>query len=486
MGSSNRSSLAYVAEVTKGVTPATPAFKTLRNLGNPFAGVPTRVASAEIRADRQVSNQILTDLVVTGSVNIELSFATYSDFIEAVLQGTWSVKPSITVLTAGTEISAVSTTTLTVAAGGAAFKAGMLVAIAGLPTPANNGLFPVVSSSGTTIVFAAATFTAETLPIPVGASVRVVGFQGASGDVTATTTGLASTTLDFTTLNLNVGENIKTGGDIIASQFATAADNGWARISAITAHAITFGVLPAGWAADAAAAKTIQVFAGDFVTNGVIQRSFTFERQQQDIPAPSFELFQGCEIDQLSLTFKSAALITGSLAVIGRAAPLPTTVRTAGATDIAAPTYPSLNAAGNVGRLTENGALVTTSLFESLGLDIKNNLARETAIGVLGASGIRDGEIAVTGAISAYFNDLNLLTKVLNDVPTSLQVRAGGTTGNRESLLFDIPQVKLTGSAPVSAKNASRMFTGTYDAFMHPVLGYTIGVGRFWYLPASA
>lgn len=484
MSSTQRSSLAYVAEVTPGTTPSSPAFKALRELSNTLGFAPTRVTSNEIRADRQITDQILTDLNASGNVGIELSFAAYDDFIEAALQGTWSSKPSITVVTADTEISDLTTTTATVSAGGSAFKAGHLTLLSGFPTSGNNKLAVVASSTATSVVYAASTFTAETAPIPVGAAIRAVGFQGASGDITATSTGLGSTTLDFTTLGLNVGEWVKIGGDAAGMQFATAADNSWARISAVAAHAITFDVLPASWASDTGTGKTIQVFTGDFVKNGTTQRSFSFERQQQDNSPVSYELFKGMQIDALSLSFKSASIITGSFDTQGLTAANSTT-RTSGATDVAAPAYPVLNAASNVGRLMEGGSVVAGSLIEQVDIDLKNNLARETAVGVLGAVNIRDGEIAISGTFSAYFNDLTYINKVLNDTPTSIMLRSGRSDGNRESLLFDIPQVKLSGTAPVTAKNASRMFTGTYDAYRHPTQGYTIGVGRFWYLPVA-
>jgi hypothetical protein len=488
MGATNRSTTAYVAEVTKGITPTSPAFKALRNTSNSLEYKPTRVTSNEIRPDRQVTDQILTDLMSDGSIGIELSFNAFDDMIEAASQGAWASKPSVTVVTIDTEISDVSTTTLTIASGGAAFKAGMLVNTNGFNTAANNGLLArVVSNTGTTVVFPAASFIAEANPIQVGASARVVGFQGASGDITATATGLGSTTLDFTTLGLNAGQYLKIGGDVTASQFATAACNGWARIAAggIAATALTFDVLPASWSTDSGTSKTIQVFCGDFLINGTTQRGFTFERQQQDLASPSYELFRGCEVNTLSMTYKSAAIITGTIGLTGLSATA-TTSRASGATDVAAPAYPVLNASSNVGRLAQDGVVVAgPSYITDLSFDLNNNLARQTAIGTLGAVGTRNGEVGLSGTLNAYFGDLSLLNKVLNDTPTSLMFRSGRSDGNRESILVDVPQAKLEGTAPVSGKNADRSFTGKYDAYRHPTLGYTFAVQRYWYLPVA-
>ncbi len=491
MASTNRSKTSYVSEVTKGVIPNNPAFKTLRLTKDGIVATPNRVTSNEIRADRQITEQILVALASGGEVGIELSFNAFDDMLEAGLQGGWSNKPSITVITIDTEISDVSTTTLTVASAlGTPYKTGHIVFTGGFTTAANNGLLARVSNStATTIVFPAATFTAETAPIPVGAFLRAVGFQGASSDLVATTTGgnaLTSTALDFTTLGLNVGEWVKVGGDAAGSQFGTAANNSWCRISSIAASRLSFSIVPTGWDADAGAGKTIQVFCGDFLVNGTTQRSFTFERQQQDIAAPSYEYFTGEQVNTFALTLKAGEVIAGSIGMIGMSA-MVGTVRASGATDTTAPTYPVLNAASNVGRLAEGGVVVAGPTFVTeIGININNNLGEQKAVNSIYPVGVRNGEISVSGNLNAYFGDISLLSKVLNDIDTSLMFRAGRADGNRESILIDIPAAKVSGTSPIDAKNQDRMFTGTYAAKMHAMLGYTIVTQRYWYLPVAA
>src|SRR6185437_7337600 len=331
-GSSSRSKTGYVAEVTKGTTPATPAIQNMRVTSSQLAYTPTRVTSAEIRADRQVTDQILTKFDAGGNIGFELSFHGQDDMIAGALQGAWTNTPN-------QAVSALTTTTATVASG-TAFKAQMLAFTSGFATPANNGLFVVSSSTGTTVVFPSASFTAEASP-PAAANCRIVGAQGASGDITATSTGLASTSLDFTTLGLTVGQWVLIGGDAAGTHFATAACNGWARISAIAAHALTFGIVPTGMTTDAGTGKTIQMFFGDFMVNGTTTQSFTFERQQQDLASPTYEYFTGMQVDKLSLPFKASSILTGTLNLVGQGAPNAsnaTTTRISGATDLAAPT----------------------------------------------------------------------------------------------------------------------------------------------------
>src|SRR5215831_3863900 len=149
--STNRVKLSKVRETTFGVTPANPIFKAVRQTSSSLA--------AEDAG---------------GDVAGEIAFGVADDDFEEALQGTWSNNPSIVVATADTEISDVSATTLTVAAGGAAFATAMLTTMSGFPTPSNNKLARVSSSTATAIVYPAATFTAESAPIPAGATVRQV------------------------------------------------------------------------------------------------------------------------------------------------------------------------------------------------------------------------------------------------------------------------------------------------------------------------
>lgn len=481
-GSTSRSKTGYVAEVTPGTTPASPSIQNMRVKSSKVSYTPSRVTSDEIRADRQVPDNILTKFESGGDIDFELSFAGQDDFIQAALQGTWTNNPSIT-----SGISALSTTTLTAGAGaGTPFKAGMLALFAGFTVAGDNGLFgPVSSSTSTTIVFPAATFTGETPP--VGASVRAVGFAGASGDITANASGLLSTALDFTTLGINVGEWHKIGGDGAGNAFATAACNGWARVSAVAAHAITYTNLPAGFTTDAGTGKTIQVFFGDFITNGSTQRSFTIERQQQDLASPTYEYFTGMQVDKFSLPFKASSILAGTMSFVGQGQPNASTTRVSGATDVSAPTYPILNAASHIGELYVNGSPVSgPSYMSEIGLDIANNMQTQFAIGSIGPIGVLDGQFNVTGNFVSYFGDLTEMNLVINDTDTSMMFRAGRKDGNRESILFDVPSMRVSGNSTVDAKNQSRMFNGTYAAKMHATLNYMLGVGRFWYLPTTA
>lgn len=94
----SRHNLAYVAESTFGTTPSTPGFQNLRHTGTTLGLSKDAIESEELRDDRQIAHFRHGNKNVSGDVNIELSYGTFDDFIEAALAGTWATN----ILKAGT------------------------------------------------------------------------------------------------------------------------------------------------------------------------------------------------------------------------------------------------------------------------------------------------------------------------------------------------------------------------------------------------
>ncbi len=82
--------VAYVPEVTFGVTPATPAFKVLRVTGAGLRTTKATGTSNEIRADRNVTDEFMLGQDVAGAYNFEMSYATFDELLEGLLQGAWA------------------------------------------------------------------------------------------------------------------------------------------------------------------------------------------------------------------------------------------------------------------------------------------------------------------------------------------------------------------------------------------------------------
>lgn len=135
-------SLAYVAESTFGTTPASPSFKPLRHTGTTLGLSKGAIESAELRNDRQVKDFRHGNKSIAGDVNIEMSYGSHDDLLEAVFEGTWTTAISETVT------ADAATGTFTRATGSwisDGFAVGDIVTVSGYAAAGNNGRFVVTT-----------------------------------------------------------------------------------------------------------------------------------------------------------------------------------------------------------------------------------------------------------------------------------------------------------------------------------------------------
>lgn len=96
MANGSRHGLYYVKETTYGVTPATPAFKPLRHTGTTLGMSKNTTQSEELRSDRQIADSRHGARQIGGDINIEFSYSSFDELLEAVLCGTWETNKPVT------------------------------------------------------------------------------------------------------------------------------------------------------------------------------------------------------------------------------------------------------------------------------------------------------------------------------------------------------------------------------------------------------
>jgi hypothetical protein len=467
--SSNRTQLALVRETTAGTTPTTPRMRAMRFTGESLQFSPEYLDSAEIRADRMLGDPVKTMQASSGGINFELSYpvdnSPLSEIFRSAFFNTWVNTPTFD--NDGTADSVITdagtvANTYAVSAGGAAVVVGHLVRATGFTNSANNQIFRAASSSGTTIVGAALGLTAETAP-PGTAKLKVVGFQGASGDLTThITNGLLSTTLDFTTLGLAVGMWVKIGGTAAGDKFATAACNDWARITAIAAHTLTLDNLPVGWATDAGTGKTVKIWFGDQIKNGTTSTSLTIERGFLGQTVPTYIVNTGMVAGNLTLNVASKQMVSGSAAFTGMGGGESTT--TLDAVPDAVTTGAVMAGNANVGRLGINGSqLVGPNWAKDISFVIDNNLRTIEAVDSTAPVAVREGECKVTGKMSTYFGSDTELAAFYAGTARPINTRV---TKSNQALIFQVPRALYRGGGnpSASAKNTDVMCNFDYQA----------------------
>lgn len=487
VASTNRSKTSYCLEATHGVTPANPVWREILIGSNGLKLSPKRGRSKDIRSDGQAAGTFLTDVEQSGQIAFELKFEHWDDWFKMALRNDWVRKAyRDNGGVADSVITAVEADddTYTVVDQAVDFAVGHLVLASGFVAAANNLLFrAAVGTSGVAVV--SPNGRVDDAAPAANAKLQAVGFEGAAGDITATADGLASTALDFTSLGLVVGEWHKIGGANAANQFATAANRGWARVATVAQNAVTYDVLPVGWGVDNGAGKAVQVFFGDFLRNGTVLTSASFERQQHGIAVSTYEYFTGDFLNNLSLTIAGGKELDLTAEFIGLGGDPIGTARKAGSTDKPALTYGTMTATANIGDLVEGGVSIMggANCMSAGSIRITNNVSREALPGPLGTAAINVGAFMVSGSIDTYLGDGTILAKGINDTPSSFSCPFIYASGNKEGYRFDLPYIKLTPDSDIPGANQGRKVAGPFEAEPHPTLGYTMSIGRFHYLP---
>lgn len=476
MTDSNRTRLTYVDEATLGVTPDTPRMRTARFTGESLQYAPQFVPSDEIRSDRMNSDPLMVNITNSGAINGELSFpvdgSPLSSWFRSLMCSEWVNSPFRDNDGAAASIitNVAATTDVVTVSAGAAFVAGHLVRFTGFGESANNGVFKCTTGSATVPAFLGAGFTAEAAPAAT-ARMKVVGFEGDAGDITATPTGLASTALDFTTLGLTVGQWIKIGGTADASTFAflvsagaVARRHAFARITGISANALTLDNLPAGWATDAGAGKSIRIWFGDTIKNGVATFGGTIERGFMGQAVPTYIIQRGMVAGQAQFNFTTDDKATYSFTFTGLTGEQTTTSLDDGPDP--ATTNPVMAAAVNVGRIAENGTcLGSPNWMQSLQLTVNNNLRPINAIRCgeeIGPVNIGMGSFDVSISAPTYFGSNALLAKLFNQTATNINCRIAK---EGQAIIFGLPRIIFTEGAPsAGGKNQDVLLTLTGQA----------------------
>lgn len=462
----NRVAVATVIESTLGTTPTTPRMRTARFTSGDPQYKPTFVDPDEIRSDRMLNDPIKVMTEADVNLGFELSYplnaTPFSDFIRTAMFSAWvnsaerdndgTADSVITNIATTGEIATVTT--------GTAFVAGQLVRFTGFGVAGNNGVFKCTTGSATVPAFVGAGLTNETVP-PAAARMKVVGFAGATADITASATGLASSLLDFTTLGLAVGMWIKIGGTAAGDKFATAALNSYARITAIAANALTLDNRPTGWTTDAGTGKTIKVWFGDYIKNGTTKTGMSIEFGYLGQTTPTYVLAAGQIPNTMEFNITSRDKIKGSVAFNGMSGVLSTTAQDA--SPDAATTNVVMAANANVSRMSEGGAQLTSpNCAREFTLSINNNLRKLECVDDDAPIGINEGEFSVTGRVNGYYGSDALYTKFLAGTPTSL---SSIVEKNNQAVVFDVPRATYRGGSPnVTGKNTDIYLPLDYQA----------------------
>jgi hypothetical protein len=251
--------------------------------------------------------------------------------------------------------------------------------------------------------------------------------------------------------------------------FATAANNGFAKVVSVSASDMV--VKYNGNGVNEAAGATVTLYQGGQIVNGTTFRSFAIEREYQDL-SNEFAMFNGMCIDTFNLNVAANAILTGSFGFMGKKET--SANATAASVVTAATTEDVMNAVDDVQAVIENGARFDITAFS---MALGNNLRQRLQVATLGAISIGRGTIDVTGNLNYYYGSKALMDKYLGFTATSLALIL---RKNSKGYIIDYPRVKFkAGERPATGINTDVMGNMQYQAFRDPTENTTIRIQRF-------
>lgn len=503
---SNITGLRYVEETSIGVLPGSPVWKPLEpNSYSDFGGQLTTLVRNPISANRQRKKGVTTDLDASGGFNSDLTQTNLADLLQGFLFANYRRKGEEVVTAVDVDGGNPDEYEVASTAG---FFVNSIIKGSGFTNSANNAMNIVTAVvSNTSVEVATGQLVAETPP--TDASITVVGYQGAAGDIDVDASGslpaLTSTSLDFTTLGLVVGEWIFVGGDAVGKKFTNAANNGFKRIRTIAANRLTFDKSASAMITESSTTETVQLFFGRVLKNEsdsslVVRKSYQFERElgAPDSAQPTqiqSEYLVGAVPNELTLNVSQADKITVDLSFIAK-----DNEQRTGATGFKSGARPVLadtdafNTSSDISRIKmsiiEAGNEAPSALFAyvtDMSLNINNNVTPNKAIGVLGSFDLTSGTFSVSGSLTAYFADINAIAAVRNNSDVTIDmVIVKANSG----IVVDLPLISLgEGRVTIEQDQPIKLpiqMEAATAAKIDPNMDYTLMMIFFDYLPNAA
>lgn len=487
---SNFSSLRYAEEVIDCIghlpgetdpqgnpIPGTPNWVMLQpNSYNDFGGSPSLTTRNPITSSRQLEKGVITDLEANAAFNIDFTEDNMTDLLQGFLYASWRNSVEADTVTDATATGFTGT-------GMDGFPVGTLVVPEGFNL--NSGPFQVTASDATTVTTTPAP-TVETAP--AGSRLVRAGIAFATSDISVTVDGggvpsVTSATVDFNT------HGVLAGSWVYVEGMADANNNGYARVSAISADGLSL-ILDKTMNTMTAAAgtgETVKIWTMNLLRNEddasqIVMRSYQFER---GLGSAGYEYVKGAVPNDLTLAIRQADPLRADLSFVALDTdPRDSANRKPGTFPGLKSSIQAYNSANDFSRIrTAKQDSLQTPLFGfimEMDLSIKNNVTPLKAIGTLGSFDVSIGDFMVEGSVTAYFSDIESVKAVRNNEDITLDFVL---YKNNSAWVFDIPLVSFSDAKLQVEKDQPIKLPVNMNAARDPSLGNTLTIGYFPYVP---
>lgn len=423
-GTSNRTALRFVKEVTFKETPNNPVLKSLRYTGESVAYNRRNITSNEIRDDRMTADLITVGADVSGDLNYELSFASFDELIEGALCAEWGVPVgNVSSIKNGVNLLSFTIQKHFQDLAQPIFQNFLGCRIGGITLDFQTGQI----LTGTFSVMGCLAETGTT-QIP-GATITAPGLGNEPMNAVSNLSQIEKAGDQVVLVNVTNGGSGYTSAPLVA--FTGGSGTGATAVAVIDGEVDSITITAAGSGYTTATA-TITGGGGSGALATVTLNSGAIDTITITDPGSGYTSAPTVTINGDGTGATATASIDAE--VIG------VTVTNGGNGYESAPTVSFTGGAGTGAAATAALAGPMAAKIRSMSMELTNNLRGQEAVGVLGYIGIALGRLEITGNIELYFENGDEYQSFLDNDEFKFSFVVQDSAGNSYKFIF--PRVK--------------------------------------------
>lgn len=188
----------------------------------------------------------------------------------------------------------------------------------------------------------------------------------------------------------------------------------------------------------------LSTFSTNVLKVGTTPKFLTLEDYAADIDQA--RLFTGCSVSTMSVSMAPNQMVSATFGMVGKDMTISGTEKTVAAGGVGEP-FDAYSGALKVADVDGIGAASALSIITSVDFTVTNSFSPTFVVGSDSAPALEFGRAEVEGTVTAYFEDLALINRFLDETESAIEVSvAEGTTAGDNVMTFLFPRVKFNGA----------------------------------------
>ena len=200
---------------------------------------------------------------------------------------------------------------------------------------------------------------------------------------------------------------------------------------------------------------------------GITPKFFTIEDRQLDIGY--YRQYRGCTVNTMSMSVKPDEIVKATFGIVGKSS-------TAGTVSLdSSPTTDGQNDPFDAfsGALNENGSPV--SVVSGIEFQLENGVDPAFVVGSAETPQLQYGRAKITGQITVYYENLDLVNKFINETGSSLSF---AMSDGVKTYTFSFPNIKYNGASMPLQNEQSRIITMPFIALYDAIEGTNLVIAK--------